>query len=495
MTVASPEFPEQSPTAFDRGKVGSLPGWIDGWCRTVLGCEGSFVVMMAAVQLWLGALWLFYWGFGIERGLILGALLAVLLALRFFPRANSTGEPAGATTLPPFLRALLIAALVLDLGMMALSDTISLRTSIIPMDEGQTSWRAARLLWLGENPYGLGALTDLVAFKGRARERAADGIPTSLTGKDLAATMKRYDLKLDEPTRQELLPVPHKLTDTAAHEMHNYGYKYGPLIVLITALVTPFGIPAAVMLLNGLAALGLYLVNWRILRKVAGAEIALAGVAMLALLLDRHITRNYIERSATDVWALLFGSLAVFAFISKRPLATAAAVALSIGCKSVPGLLFLPMLFRFRSPYPVLLFAGLTGAVYLPWLLWDARGILDNVFLWPLQMTTSNSSWEYFAPPQLGLAARVLAVSVIALLWLRFVFHREQRLFWTLATANTVLLLASGYLANNYIPWVSLWIVAAFVEMFAIRRTSDDRAFASWRPAWNVKQRLLAISA
>ena len=113
---------------------------------------------------------------------------------------------------------------------------------------------------------------------------------------------------------------------------------------------------------------------------------------MLALLLDRFITRSYINHSATDVWALLLGSLAVLACISRRPLATATAIAFAVGCKSLPGLLFLPLLLRFRSPYPVLLFGGLVGAIYLPWLLWDPQGILYNVFLWPLLKAKSGNA-------------------------------------------------------------------------------------------------------
>ena len=38
--------------------------------------------------LWLGLLWFFYWGYGIERGIILGALLTGLMVLRFLPHAR-----------------------------------------------------------------------------------------------------------------------------------------------------------------------------------------------------------------------------------------------------------------------------------------------------------------------------------------------------------------------------------------------------------------------
>ncbi len=443
------------------------------WCRHALGCDPLFAGALAAAQLWLGLLWFFYWGYGIERGIILGVLLIGLVVLRFRPRPASAEQPAGAALLPRTLRGLLIAALLLNLGMMVDGNTRNLRTWSIPMDEGQTSWRAARLLWRGENPYGFGALTDLIAYRTRVGQREAAGVTTKLAGASLTAELARYDATLDPNIRHRLLPASSALNGAAAREMRLSGYKYGPVIVLITALVAPLGIPTIVLFLNGLACFALYAVSWQILRRIAGPQLALAAAAMLALLLDRHINRSYINQTATDVWALLFGSLAVLACMSRRPLAMAAAIAVAVGCKSLPGLLFLPLLLRFRSPYPVLLFVGLVGAIYLPWLLWDAQGILYNVFLWPFLTVKGTNSWQYFAPPVAALITRGVGVCVLTALWLRYLLGKETRLFWTLAMSSTVVLLASGYLANNYIPWASLWAVAAIVEAFADRRAPE----------------------
>jgi len=460
-----------------------LPQRLGLWCRRILGCDAAFAGAVAAAQLWLGLLWFFYQGYGIERGIILGGLLVGLTVLRFRPRSGATEKPAGATSLTPALRGLLIVALSLDVSLMIVSTETNLRTLTIPMDEGQTSWRAARLLWRGENPYGFGALTDLTAYRKRVQERTAAGEATKLAGPKVALALAHYDATLDPTIRRELLPASTGLTGAATREARVCGYKYGPIIVLITALIVPLGIPTAVLFLNGLGTFALYAVNWRILRRIATPELALAGVAMLALLLDRHITRDYIDRSATDVWALLFGSLAVLACISRRPLAMAAAIAFAVGSKSLPGLIFLPLLLRFRSPYPVLLFAGLVGAIYLPWLIWDVKGVLYNVFLWPLLMSNDSTSWEYFAPPAAALVARGLAVSLLAVLWLRYLFGREERLFWTLAMSNTVVLLASGFLRNGYVPWASLWVVAAIVEAFAVRGSGAELSIAGLHPA------------
>ena len=63
------------------------------------------------------------------------------------------------------------------------------------------------------------------------------------------------------------------------------------------------------------------------------------------------------------------------------------------------------------------------------------------------------------------------------MLWLRYLLGRETRLFWTLAVSNLVVLLAAGFLRNGYVPWVSLWLVAAIVEAFRDRSlVSSPRA-------------------
>lgn len=438
----------------------------------VLGCDPVFAGCVLAAQLWLSLLWFFYQGFGIARGVILLGLLLGLLALRLGPSRKLAQVPAGANSLTFVVRALIVAAVLLDIGLMTVSSTTSFRSARIPMDEGQTSWRAAQLVWHGENPYGLGALVDLGAYRSRLRQREAAGIVTPPTGAAMTQAVARYDATPEASLRARLLPVPQAPTQSAARELRLYGYKYGPVILLITALLVPFGTPGAVLLLNGLACFALFAVNWEILRRLAGPQIALAGVAMLALLLDRHITRDYIDRSATDVWALLFGSLAVVACIARRPFATAAAVALAIGCKSMPGLLFAPLLLRFRPATPILVCLALSVLIFLPFLVWDPSGLFDNVFLWPFFMATDFTSWEYFAPPWTTIAVRTAALGGLAALWLRHVSGKEPRLFWTLAMSATLVLIASGFLRNGYIPWASLWVIAAIVEAFALEASS-----------------------
>src|ERR1700722_4814575 len=191
-------------------EMGGKARGLKDWSWRILGCDPAFACALLVAQLWLGLLWFFYQGQGIVRGAILGVVLLGLFVLRFRPRPASVTGQAGATALTATLRALLLVAVLLDLTLMAVSGMHSLRTGKIPMDEGQTSWRAARLLWHGENPYGVGALTDLGAWQARAQQRKAAGVSTRLAGANVKAALAQYDATLDEGLRRELLPIPPK---------------------------------------------------------------------------------------------------------------------------------------------------------------------------------------------------------------------------------------------------------------------------------------------
>ena len=139
----------------------------------------------------------------------------------------------------------------------------------------------------------------------------------------------------------------------------------------------------------------------------------------------------------------------------------------------MPGLLFLPLLLRFRSPVAVLVFLAVTVAIYLPWLIQDPTGLLYNAILWPLYMKTDPTSWQFFAPHVATLATRAAALVALTALWLLYILGKENRLFWTLAVSSTLVLLASGFLRNGYIPWASIWTVAAITEAFAARSVAQ----------------------
>jgi hypothetical protein len=427
----------------------------------------KLALLLIATQLYLGLLLFFDWGHGIERGLIVGGALLGLLFLRFGSWASDDQPIATSISdrLSVGLKTLLVTSLIIDFGMAGYTIVRSVRSHEIPMDQGQTTWRAARLLWKGENPYGLGAVVDYYGFGARADARRAEGIVPVIPAAGIEAALSEYDKTLNPAIRDRLLPITIE-GGAKPDEARLVGYKYGPLLIDVTALFVPFGIPAIVVLLNAVACFIMLWAMYRLMRNASGRA-TLAVVGVLALLLDRHISWNYLNETATDVWALAFCALGVLAFRSGRPLATSAAMAIAVGCKIFPSLLFLPLLLQFRSVRSLAVFMGIVMAIYAPWFAWDHIGVFDNVLLWPVVMFKDTTSWLYFAPSSVAIVVRLAALSGIFVLWFRYLTRRETRLFWTLAVSNTLLLGIGGVFHNNYVPWASVWIVAAIVEAFS----------------------------
>ena len=424
---------------------------------------------IAAIELLLALLFPLDWTYGLARGAIVLVLLCGLILLRFWPRAAvQPAAPRTDAVLAGFLKLAVAAALMLDIGIAVQTVGRCLEKNEIEMDQGPALWISARLLWKGENPYGLGALTDLRAYEGRTAQRRAEGIVVSIPAGNTAEALARYGLTLDPELRKQLLPVA-AASKGLLSETRLLGYKYGPLLIDVAALFAPLGQPCAIVGLQ-IAIYAVTLVAMACLFWRAFEDKNLAAIGILALLLDRHLSWEYVELAMADIWVLAFCALSVLAFQRSRPLGVGACLGAALGCKLFPSLIFLPLLLACGGIRPILVAAGVAAAIYLPWLAWDPAGIFANIVMWPFVMFKDTTSWTYYAPPQIVLAARLIALGALALLWYRYLTGRETRLFWTLAVANTLLLVTGNTFHNNYIPWALIWVVAAVIERYSAAR-------------------------
>ncbi len=422
----------------------------------------SAVTLAAALALLVAASFAFRfldWGSGPLRGLLLFEMLTAIVLLRP-PSAPAAVGPRFALLVNALLAA--AGALWLAAAVGAIANTA--RTGAIPLDQGQTTWRAARLLAHGENPYGFGALVDFQTYFDRLAAREAAGIGPSVPRADLRAALTAYDRTLSPADRAVVLP-PAPASGSAALEAHLLGYKYGALFPIVALPLVEAGLPAGIMALNALVAVLCLAAVYRLMRDRVG-DPALARLGLAALLCDNTILVNYVQKSATDVWALLLSALAALAVTRGRANLGAAALAAGFGFKIFPCALLFPMLVAGGRVAPGLVFAGVVAAIYAPFAVADPSGLLHNVFLWPLYLGTDTTSWLAFAPPAVGKIARVAGLVAIAWIWVRYLRGREPSLFRTLALVALTALATSGAFHNNYVPWASIWLVAALVELF-----------------------------
>jgi uncharacterized membrane protein len=202
---------------------------------------------------------------------------------------------------------------------------------------------------------------------------------------------------------------------------------------------------------------------------------SLAGEAFLmalaALLLDPQVLRNFLYFTASDVWPLLFGAAAFLAARKRAPVAMGAALALALGSKLVPAVLYLPLLATHRSWRAGATCAAVSALLYVPLAGWDGTGLAHDLLLWPMAMAPDDTSWVADVPPLAADAARLAlgaAMVWIVLNWSRGHEARRLAMLALLAAA------AAPQFHNNYVPWFSLWMVLAAAETLAGR--AQERA-------------------
>ena len=258
-----------------------------------------------------------------------------------------------------------------------------------------------------------------------------------------------------------LPPAPR--SGPAALEAHLLGYKYGALFPLLALPLAAASLPAGIMALNAVVAALTLATLYALMRERVG-DPRLARLGLAALLCDNAILVNYVEKSATDVFALLFMALAALAVLRGRFQMAAVALAIGFGFKIFPTALAFPMLLAGGRWRPALTFAAVASAIYLPFAVADLSGLVHNVFLWPAYLGADSTSWLAFAPPAAATAARVLGLAAIAWVWARYLAGKEPSLFRTLALVALLALVTSPTFHNNYVPWASIWIVATLVR-------------------------------
>jgi hypothetical protein len=426
-----------------------------------------FLGLLAAVDLFGRFLQSHDWEWGRERCALLFALaLGVLVARPACPRILS-GRPAAVA---------LGAAALLVLGSLARTGLTSVQhtreTGEIRLDQGQNTLRAARLLLRGEDPYAQGQLLDLEAYFTRREQRAEAGLgpePDPVRARQLAA---HWWARLDPEARARLLPPAPPGNAAAAAERSLYGYKYGPVLPLVTAPVQALAGPAAVPLLQ-LGWWAAWMALLLFCMRSAGVCWGAAALFLACVGLEPNVATNALQLTASDVWVLALMTAGLLAFLRGRPVALGLCVAAAMGCKLFPALLLAPLLLvpppgcgeRGRRAALLACGAGL-AALFLPFLIWDAAGFWANAVLWPSAMRPDNTHWSFYASPSLRLAAGAVLGCAVAAGAVVLVRRREQgAAAWLkyLAASSAALVLAGVAFHNNYAPWFTVWALGAVI--------------------------------
>ena len=335
-------------------------------------------------------------------------------------------------------------------------------------DQGQLVHRALRLLAHAVNPYGSRTMLDPLAYSEQVHvlsrmPECGDVDPDAA----LRAFMAYWARPLDSDRMRSLPPA---IADSPACrgirlKFQSLGYHYGPALLLayapLVALLGPAGIYAAhlVALLIWLTLLGVWLrkdlVNVAWLPALSAITVFLLGPS--------HVNYIFLQLAASDLVPTILASAGLMLWLRGRDLPAAVLLAVSVGAKLFPGVLFAPLLAR--NTRAVLLFVMCAAALYFPFAVWEPAGLYHNL-LYPLTNRDATSLLSA-VPDAVGTLLRAGAAVSFGAWILRLTIHgwpqREALLF--LVCIHLAALGLGGMSHNNYLIWVMSAIAVFWIRL------------------------------
>ncbi len=444
---------------------------------------------LGAMVAFLGALWaafqlfrVFDWGHGLLRLGLLGAVGVLVFgadayARRRRPVASAPAARRGLVTVATIACALALSTNV-AVGVASVRDALA--AGDVRLDQGQSCWRAVKMLMAGANPYGYRVLLDQDTYSLRTAARIHMGI-RSTSGADDEKEQRRafadWSVTGDPAVIDQLLPPldPATRTSEQVHEYKRYGFKYGPnLLLLIGPFVIALG-AAGDAVFNLVCYVAFTALFFKIL-PLAGITDALGRlVVVFVLLADVTWTMNFLWLSATDIACLAVSFLALILLFRERRLAAGALMAVAFGIKSIPALLLFPMLLRKRAFRAIAMFACVIGVTQLPWLFWDSFGFVYNTFLHGAIREPDSTSWIHDVPRGPMVVGKLAGLALASTSAWKLVMARGEPPWRWLVLLGLAVVGSSSQIHNNYLTWFSAFAYVSIGVSFCGQGAQNGR--------------------
>jgi hypothetical protein len=424
------------------------------------------------------------WGRGLLRGLLLlclGAIVLIPALIALCPRrpkfhyqsSTSLGIAAAILVLVGF-------GFHLYLGLHTLR--LSSAQHRVWLDEGEDTVHAIRFLLRGINPYGQRTMVDPAAYRAALDELTAKPFCAHILASALNAKAEHF--WQDPQGRVAEMPglFPTILDDPRCTNVRwhfsTLGYKYGPLLL---GLYLPFvlalgeaGIYAAHLLF--FTALSILL--WTMAYRITAGDLFLTSLPFIVLYLPRLLRVNTLIQSAVDLDPTLFSFLAIWALYgtpAARTQLAGATLGLSLASKVAPAIFYLPLLTR-KNLGSWVSFGLSAIAVMFPFLIWDAKGFVDNWLIFGFARPGDTTSPMFF----LSFAQKlIISVFVLGIVGIAALYGHLKR--WPIAAA--LFFVAAAHLGaiglspvshNNYIIWI-LPVIALSMLNTTVQLSTESR--------------------
>jgi hypothetical protein len=425
----------------------------------------------------------FDWGHGIVRAILVVGLGAGALVVLARARRGDAPGPGPLLLVPA---AVVAFAVNLVAGVQAIAHTAAVHE--IEMDQGQNSYRAIQYLRLGANPYARTAMLDPVSYLDLASRlpRQPQCLVRPMPA-DAMAAASRYWSNVDPAATSAILPVIGDAPgcQSLKVESASLGYKYGPaLLAAYAPFVVGFDKPGVFVAHVVFFLLATALLAW--FGRTRGSSWAVVAGALLLFLAPSHLRHNVLALSASDLGPTLAAVAAVTFLWRGRDGWAAFFIGLSLACKVLPGLLYVPLLLLCRRRSWAVFLAPIV-ATFTPFCVWDGQGFANNILFNLRRPTDATALAHFLSRPWL------VAVQAVGLAAMVFALHRARKQRWTppavlayLWVAHVAVLAGGTVFHNNYLVWLLPLLSLTFVVAAGADRTrgvGSDLTKAASRPA------------
>jgi hypothetical protein len=446
---------------------------------TALSPRGSAIFL----ALWLGLLltelqlfFVFDWNHGLARAALLCAVTVTVVVLHGMK--DRLVLPAANSRLRCLVWALISAAATFHLGLGLNSARRTASTGDIPLDQGQNNYNAIQLLRSHSNPYSTSAMLDLVEFDNsveQIRHHPECGSVSGFQAASIHDSWGRFEPVVLTNTLREI--QSQIVCPEFRLRFESLGMKYGPVLIAgYVPFVLTFG-KAGVFVAHTVYFALLLLFVTQLMRRPGRFDFWGATVAFTILLVPIHLRHNTLANSASDLLPTLV-ALSAVAIATAKPRCAAALLGMSVGAKMLPGAAFAPLavIGGWRS---MAWFVVASAATYLPFLIWEPRGIWNNIVLFNLIRDADSTSWRYYVPQAAQLPFLAMLLVVFCALWFWTLRRRSEgsdRWLGCVLSIIVVLLVGKAF-HNNYLVWlIPTLAIYASTCVIGMRRAADDWA-------------------
>jgi hypothetical protein len=182
----------------------------------------------------------------------------------------------------------------------------------------------------------------------------------------------------------------------------------------------------------------------------------LLGIPFAVLFIPPHLRHDVLFFSASDLIPITLAMVAMDLLQHRRFEWDAFVLGLSAVAKLLPAVVFVPLLLAGGSLRPVTVFLAVILLCFLPFALWDATGVWNNIVLFNLVRPTDSTSLMHYLAPGVGFLVIFVAASLLLGL-LVFLRRRHWPLLgqWHYLVAALILTCLCGKVFhNNYLVWL-----------------------------------------